>query len=274
MTNGEQAQTYEHMPVQYEEKSNRLFCLHQTELTPYHHFHSHVELVCKHSGETRVFADKQSATLRAGDLFWAFPNQIHYYQDISPGENTVLLIPEQYYQDYRHLLYHYAPKEPCIRNFLQTQRYVYLWEQILSGINTEGVAASITKGYLCALMGELLHHAELQPVNAGDSDSIRLVINYCSQNYTKKLTLTMLEKELHISKYHISHLLSDTLHIGFNDYINSLRIADACTRLQADTPITQTAFLSGFSAIRSFNRAFLRCMGMSPREYCRFIYNK
>ena len=132
MTNGEQAQTYEHMPVQYEEKSNRLFCLHQTELTPYHHFHSHVELVCKHSGETRVFADKQSATLRAGDLFWAFPNQIHYYQDISPGENTVLLVPEQYYQDYRHLLYHYAPKEPCIRNFLQTQRYAYLWEQILS----------------------------------------------------------------------------------------------------------------------------------------------
>ena len=57
------------------------------------------------------------------------------------------------------------------------------------------------------------------------------------------------------------------MNISFTDFVNGLRIEHACSLLENDTNITETAFSSGFSSIRTFNRAFAKSMGMSPREY-------
>jgi AraC-like DNA-binding protein len=80
----------------------------------------------------------------------------------------------------------------------------------------------------------------------------------------------MLEEELHLSKYYISHLFGDKLGIRFNDYINSLRISEACRLLRTSTlSVTEISDASGFGTLRTFNRAFMKQMGMSPSEYRR-----
>ena len=80
----------------------------------------------------------------------------------------------------------------------------------------------------------------------------------------------MLERELHLNKYYISHLFSSKLGIRFNDYVNSLRVSQAC-RLLRDTemPITEISDAVGFNTQRTFNRAFARFRGCSPGEYRR-----
>ncbi len=264
-------QLHQHNPelVQYEMKSDMLYFWKSSDLTPFHHFHSHVEVVCKHRGTSLAFADGHTVRIEAGDLFWTFPNQIHHYQDIEPGENTLLLIPEHYYSDYRYIFYSYLPKSPCIKGFWDNAHFRSLWKLVTGNVGKGKFGDSIVKGYLCALMGEILENCQLEPIREHDFDALHAVVNYCSQNYVNKLTLDSLEKQLHISKYHISHLFSAKMKISFNDYINSLRVADACSRLRGGQPITETALLSGFSTIRSFNRAFAKHMGTTPREYCR-----
>ena len=82
------------------------------------------------------------------------------------------------------------------------------------------------------------------------------------------VALDLLEKELHISKYYISHTLSSKLHMGFNDYVNSLRISNACRLLKkSDRSITEISDLVGFNTLRTFNCAFFKQMGMTPSEY-------
>ena len=57
--------------------------------------------------------------------------------------------------------------------------------------------------------------------------------------------------------------------IGFSDFINTLRVEHACELLEKGRSITDVAFASGFSSIRSFNRLFSRNMGMTPTEFIR-----
>ena len=56
--------------------------------------------------------------------------------------------------------------------------------------------------------------------------------------------------------------------MGFNKYINGLRITHACKYLlKENLSVTEIAFLVGFNCPRTFNRAFLEQVGMTPRDY-------
>ena len=55
---------------------------------------------------------------------------------------------------------------------------------------------------------------------------------------------------------------------NFNEYINNLRIAEACNLLrESDKKIADISEDVGFGTIRSFNRAFKLSIGVSPAEY-------
>jgi AraC-like DNA-binding protein len=54
---------------------------------------------------------------------------------------------------------------------------------------------------------------------------------------------------------------------NFSQYINGLRIEEACRLLGGDMPITQIVFASGFNTKSNFNREFSRITGKSPSEW-------
>ena len=103
-----------------------------------------------------------------------------------------------------------------------------------------------------------------------ESESLRAIVSFCTQNYNEQLSLSLLQEKLHLNKYYISHLFSGRLGLGFNDYINSLRVSEACRYLlHSDEPIARISTLVGFQTPRTFNRAFIKQMGVSPSEYRR-----
>ena len=62
--------------------------------------------------------------------------------------------------------------------------------------------------------------------------------------------------------------MSSKLHIGFNDYINSLRVSNACKHLlNSDRSVTEISEIVGFNTLRTFNRAFFKQMGVTPSQY-------
>ena len=63
-------------------------------------------------------------------------------------------------------------------------------------------------------------------------------------------------------------MINRKLNQNFNEYINNLRIAEACNLLrETNIKIADISEDVGFGTIRSFNRAFKQITGISPAVY-------
>ena len=62
--------------------------------------------------------------------------------------------------------------------------------------------------------------------------------------------------------------MNNRLNMGFNDYINSIRVSNACKYLKkTELSITEISDVVGFNTMRTFNRAFQKQLGVTPSEY-------
>jgi YesN/AraC family two-component response regulator len=98
--------------------------------------------------------------------------------------------------------------------------------------------------------------------------ALRAVIDYCTRHFTNEISLSSLEEELHLSKYYISHLFNNRIHVHFNHYVNSLRIYEAKRLLRhSDKSVAEIGGMVGFNTLRTFNRAFIEQTGVTPSSY-------
>ena len=119
-------------------------------------------------------------------------------------------------------------------------------------------------------MSRILPLLTLKTVTLENHSAFYNVIDFCTHHFKSDLTLDSLAESLHLSKYYISRLINERLKQNFNDYINTLRITEACRLLrETDAKIADVSEDVGFGTIRSFNRAFKRIMSVSPAEYRR-----
>lgn len=236
-------------------------------LSPLPHIHPHLELIYTIKGSSVATLDNQDFLMDEGDLFLSFPNQIHYYHDCTPRKGYIVIFSPDLFKDLKDIFQNNIPVSPIIQSSILPADTRERLKKLIKKNNSENLYDRVAaKGYLLALLGEILPLMALTP-HSSDHDSIKNLLNYCSENYTEELTLDTLAKELHLSKYYISHIFKERMNIGFNDFINKLRIEHACSLLKESGSITDVAFSSGFSSIRTFNRVFLQNMGMTPRDY-------
>ena len=88
------------------------------------------------------------------------------------------------------------------------------------------------------------------------------------QNYTGSLTLEQMARDLGYNYTYLSAYFNQRLHTGFQDFVNQYRVSHAAMLLQGSSiPVTQVAEQCGFGTIRSFNRVFLKSLGMSPSAF-------
>ena len=235
------------------------------------HLHNHIELVFMVEGETQAFADTEQCKIEAGDAFIAFPNQIHRYESVAPEKFFIFIVSPGLTPVLSDLFTSSVPRSNLIKGIANNPDVRYLIEKLLqdSG-DSDPLSASLQQGYLLALLSLVLANTELATQASAESQTLKSIISYCMQNYQGELSLSVLERDLHVSKYYISHLFSDKLMIGFNDYVNSLRVSYACRYLRHSAkPITEIASLVGFNTTRTFNRAFVRQIGTTPSSYRR-----
>ncbi len=102
---------------------------------------------------------------------------------------------------------------------------------------------------------------------SADRDSIKDILNYCAEHFTEPITLDSVAKALHLSKYYISHIITESMGVSFTKFVNSMWVEHACTLLDRGMDIIDICFSSGFSSARNFNRVFLQLQGVPPREY-------
>ena len=237
------------------------------------HLHYHLELVLMLEGESLGFSDFEQCAITPGDVFLTFPNQIHRFESSGPERYFLFIISPDMMPELTALFTGSTPSSSLIKGAGNDPEIAALIRRLATLDEPRTSFDEVERrGYLLTLFGKLLSKMELINAVPGDSRSLKTIVTYCTRNYTKELSLSVLERELHISKYYISHLFSDKLHIGFNDYINSLRVSFACHHLRhSDRSVTEISDLVGFGTLRTFNRAFFKQMGRTPSDYRRAI---
>jgi len=253
----------------YENKDKSISAHYGKSLAFGAHLHHHIELVYMIEGRVRAFADSKECIVCAGDVFIAFPNQIHQYQKIDHEYYFVSIFPPDLCPEFHNIFKNKLPISPLIRNVSKNARILPLIESIVE-VNSEKKPFydTLIKGYFLVLLSELFQMIQFEEAKSSDANTIKEILSYCTDNYLKDIRLESISRALHISKYYISHLFSQKLHMGFNEYIGMLRISDACKLLLSqEKTITEVAYSVGFNSTRSFNRLFLKYTGVTPRQY-------
>lgn len=269
------------MQAVYESANHDLYCrscpAHGSNTLGYHsHLHYQIELAMVFSGRTRATVDSTEYEVSAGDVIVIFPNQIHDFRTVERESYILLKFSPDLIPELQKQVTSAIPLSNLIKNAASDPELRPLIEKIADAYyGNEPLREVILRGYLLVFFGKLLGQMELRDVRSGDYHAVGIIMNYCSNNYEKNLSLSVLEKELHLNRYYISHIMSEKLHIGFNDYINSLRISNACKYLlKGDKTVTEISTIVGFNTLRTFNRAFIKQMGCTPSEYRRTKQNE
>ena len=87
-----------------------------------------------------------------------------------------------------------------------------------------------------------------------------------------KLTLQDVSNAIGTNRTYLSDYLNKILKTTFYEYVNSLRISRACELIDLMTAenkrsMQEIAEVSGFNSISTFNRSFVKIMGMTPSQY-------
>lgn len=233
------------------------------------HLHPHIEFVYMLEGNSVGYADSVAYKISPGDIFVVFPNQIHRFISWGPEKYMLFIVSLDMIPEIATLLGESLPESNLLPASAVASDLPVLLGSLAAASKESGEHRDIIlRGYLLAFFGRLLRLMPPVKIPSGDTQTLKAVVDYCSKHYTSELSLELLGEKLHLSKYYISHLFGDKLNIRFNDYINSLRVNQACRYLrQTDKSITEISELVGFNTLRTFNRAFIKQTGLSPSEY-------
>ncbi len=237
----------------------------QVQVTPTPHFHNDIEIIYAEKGEFTAHVDHKVVPVRQGELLVTYPYQIHYYENCPRGVYRVILItPELLYG----LMTPLRGLRP-VNNVLDIQDKDTIREYIAKAFEVKGEnRRTIVAGYCHLLMVELLTYLETEPAPHSEDMTLRQIMEYCQDHYQDDLTLDLVAQQVHLSKYYISRLFNRKLKLNFSDYINTLRVRRASRLLEkTDKKIADISEDVGFGSIRSFNRAFLNIMKMTPKEF-------
>ena len=208
--------------------------------------------------------------MEAGDLFLAAPNQVHQYRQEGEVAVQLVIFSAGMDPDLQELLKDKTPLEAVVRGRYLPPDMKERLEDIFRLMRSEQLHERLeAKGLFLALMGQILPLFSYQTDAGADMDSVKTVLTYCSQHCTEPITLSSVARELHLSKFYISHFFRQRMDMGFTEFVNRLRVDRARELLDGSRSMTEVAFDCGFSSIRTFNRVFRATAGMTPRDYVR-----
>ena len=256
------------MPLLYEEKTNYRF---RKETNPADfpvHIHNAVEICVMLEGSCRVLYENRRLSLGPGDVFFAFPNQPHGYEENTGTVRYLLILPvkphlEMFYKP----LTETVPENPVLRK--GTWEHMGLLEILQLGLTDAGKASSeVMQGYFAVVVGKLLSLMKCRPNDRDSENILRSILLYIHAHYREPITRREISHAIGYNESYISHVFSQFLHMSLAQYIHTLRIDDAQNLLRhTKQSVTQIASDLGFGSIRSFNRVFLQQTGMTPKEY-------
>lgn len=231
------------------------------------HVHDALELVFVLRGTSTAVCGAQRWALSGGDVFIAFPNQVHGYENTKDFRGIMLIAPaKQYLSAYRTVLEQKQPASPVLHlPEPEGSQLLSLLQLALS--DRETASQPMLQGYTMVILSKLLPLMELTQAPVG-ADALQLVLRYIGKHYTQPISRADIAQAVGYSESYISHMFRESMRITLSAYITMLRMDDARRLLaETDLAVSHIAMKLGFASIRSFNRFFAKEMKMTPTAY-------
>lgn len=243
------------------------------------HRHNEIELTYIAEGSALITMDGAEYHARKGDLIVCGVQSIHFnnsYQ-LSNKLNIILFDPKLIFQETINWHENYFLSESRLQSLGLTKTVNRLFETIPSELNNK---LSHYKKIITAVLSEFwytllraLPEEEKEFANANSLKKIEKSIIFLKAHYKESLTLEDAAKSVDLSPSYYSSLFHCYMGIGFLNYLQIIRIENAVNLLQSDRcRIIDAALDSGFTNIRSFNRAFKQLTGSTPKKFLSMPY--
>lgn len=239
------------------------------------HMHQFSELVFVRGGSIRVTIDGKSEIANENDIVVISPFQIHSFDTDIFCDIKLCLFSNDFISDF-------IPRDKiCILG----ERAVFspsaaLAEFIRDKIPDTGEepvrftsSADATYRKIKAAI-YAIYEEYTQGTRPAKTDSranvISLILMWMKEHYREDITLDDVANALGYTNGYISHCIGSIGNMNFRTLLNSFRVEHAKELLRkTDNKIIDIALECGFSCERSFHRAFLSIMGITPGEYRR-----
>lgn len=94
------------------------------------------------------------------------------------------------------------------------------------------------------------------------------VCEFLYSHFDEHITLESTAKEMNLSKYYLSHFMTEGLGLSFKSMLNLVRVDRAeLSVLEGQTPINEICYEMGFSSMEYFNKYFKQYFGCTPAEH-------
>jgi Response regulator containing CheY-like receiver domain and AraC-type DNA-binding domain len=124
---------------------------------------------------------------------------------------------------------------------------------------------------LCSLLSEVMNSyidSIFEFVDVKNVEVIQKAVHYIRKNYTRKLMIEEVAKEICLSPTYFSKIFKQEIGCGFNAYLNRLRIEKSTQLLlQSDLQLVDIAHAIGFEDQSYFTKVFKRLTGISPNQF-------
>ena len=235
------------------------------------HFHRCFELTLVLEGEMQVRREKESFTLKAGDMIFVGSNCIHDQRTVGHSESLIAIFNPDIVAAVASKFLNHPLKMPVLRNVsehsIKTFKSLYehhLWEKE----GNENIA--FTKGALYSLVGLFVDQIDLNVENYYADRHILLgkIFEYVEQHKETPCTLEEVSKELEYSSVYLSRFFHQNTGMPYHEYAQMVKMNHACYLLKNTRwSILDISIQCGYSSLSSFNRSFKRIIGMNPTEY-------
>jgi AraC family L-rhamnose operon transcriptional activator RhaR len=185
-----------------------------------------------------------------------------YFKDITTSLLFKSLFPEEN---------HSAAPDLCLRG-LAFQTCGDLFTKMYAEYHAMSPGyCDLIRAYLIELIIKifrLLASDPRQTTSAHHQQLVERAVAYIQQHYQSELKLTDLALHSFISKNYFSKLFKEVTGTNFSDYVQKVRIDEACRLLRAtDLKIVDIALQAGFKDLKFFYDVFKKITGKTPGDY-------
>lgn len=247
------------------------------------HWHDHLEWILITKGSFRVQVGSNSRELVKGELAFVGQPQIHAAYPTEDGSelyaivyNEALLNGMRDYTEIQHirpllsgeirLPDFYSADEPVTRRIRGCiERIVHYYQNKSFGYEL------CIKGELFSSLGLAFPLAEdhpSSPKKEREKTGIQPLLIHLSNHFHEPLTVEEAARICCVTPNYFCHLFKRNTGKTLIEYVNMLRVHEACRLLQLHRhSIQEVAFRVGFSNLTYFGRMFKRITAMTPSDY-------
>lgn len=247
------------------------------------HMHNFLELAYVVKGSAvHTFNETEEQIISEGDFFIIDYRTVHSYKSVDGGDFEIInclfqprLIDNSlaYCRDFQTLLGHYLIQIGSSSRHVLSDRILHdndghilsILNQMLDEYGSDNLGRR--EILRIKLIEILILSARMQNAERKD-DIIADIISRLREDYNTDLTLGEIAEEISYSLPYISKLFKERCGISFKEYVQKLRIDEACKLLaNTDEKVWSISRAVGYSDTDFFCRIFKKALGKSPSAF-------